>query len=331
MIKLSICIPTYNRSNYLKEALESVLLSSKGFEDKLEIIVSDNASTDNTTEVVKQYQQKYELIRYSRNEVNVVDKNFFIAAGLSRGEYIWVFADDDKMNKDAIKTIFDKITKGYNLVICNYSLWDKEFASLVKALWYEVNCDIEFNDPNMLMEYFGFKLQYLSSIVVKREVFFTAGENEASLFHAYGCSFSYALYCGMIERTRAILVANPIVMYRGFNSDLVSIEKWYNCFCTGSALLFDVLRKKGFSLSAIRCSEKGILFDFIARDISHRRRSHMTTRGIWRVTYASYKHSVYFWAIIPLLMVTPLYLINLLKSIKMKMKNANPLNNGLFQ
>jgi abequosyltransferase len=44
---LSICIPTYNRSQYLKQALETYV-SNAAFDDEVEIVISDNASTDNT-------------------------------------------------------------------------------------------------------------------------------------------------------------------------------------------------------------------------------------------------------------------------------------------
>ena len=49
-MRITVGIPTYNRSNYLKETLESVLTQSW---DDLEIIVSDNASEDNTKDVME--------------------------------------------------------------------------------------------------------------------------------------------------------------------------------------------------------------------------------------------------------------------------------------
>jgi len=50
---VSIIIPTYNRANYLEKAIESVL---KQTYENIEIIVSDNASTDNTMEVMQKYK-----------------------------------------------------------------------------------------------------------------------------------------------------------------------------------------------------------------------------------------------------------------------------------
>jgi len=49
---LSICIPTYNRAEYLEEAIYNIV-TDDAFCDKVEIIISDNASTDNTKQVEK--------------------------------------------------------------------------------------------------------------------------------------------------------------------------------------------------------------------------------------------------------------------------------------
>ena len=56
---LSICIPTYNRASFLKEALSRVLSQLSQIKDnnKIELLVSDNCSTDNTAEVVSEFNK----------------------------------------------------------------------------------------------------------------------------------------------------------------------------------------------------------------------------------------------------------------------------------
>ena len=82
----SICIPTYNRSNELKRCIESII-SQDGFDDvNVEIIISDNCSTDNTDEVVKPYILKYKNIKYYRNKKNVTMENFPIVLSEATGE-----------------------------------------------------------------------------------------------------------------------------------------------------------------------------------------------------------------------------------------------------
>lgn len=72
---LSICIPTYNRANYLEQCLESIV-DQEGFDARVEIVISDNCSVDDTRKIGIRYQEKYPNIHYFRNEENVVDMNF---------------------------------------------------------------------------------------------------------------------------------------------------------------------------------------------------------------------------------------------------------------
>lgn len=71
---LSICIPTYNRAEYLKKCLDTII-QQDGFSE-IEIIISDNCSSDNTEEISKEYQKKHENILYFKNQENVSDRNY---------------------------------------------------------------------------------------------------------------------------------------------------------------------------------------------------------------------------------------------------------------
>ena len=51
---LSICIPTYNRAESLRTSLQQYV-SCKGFDESIEIVISDNASTDDTRKVALEY------------------------------------------------------------------------------------------------------------------------------------------------------------------------------------------------------------------------------------------------------------------------------------
>ena len=80
---LSICIPTYNRSEYLKRSIESIICQKEFLEGKVEIVVSDNTSEDDTGSVVKAYCDQFDNVYYYRNTENIRDQNFPLA--LSRG------------------------------------------------------------------------------------------------------------------------------------------------------------------------------------------------------------------------------------------------------
>ena len=74
-IMVSICCITYNQENYIKEAIESFLMQETNFE--YEIIIHDDASTDGTIEILKEYEKKYpEKIRVIYEEENQYRKGF---------------------------------------------------------------------------------------------------------------------------------------------------------------------------------------------------------------------------------------------------------------
>ena len=60
-MKLSICCITYNHENYISEALESFLAQNIDYE--YEIIVADDASKDNTQNIIRTYQEKYPIVQ----------------------------------------------------------------------------------------------------------------------------------------------------------------------------------------------------------------------------------------------------------------------------
>lgn len=81
---LSICIPTYNRANYLINCLESIV-HQDGFDENVEVVISDNCSDDNTEEIGKRYEAEYENVKYYRNEENVIDANYSLVLKRATG------------------------------------------------------------------------------------------------------------------------------------------------------------------------------------------------------------------------------------------------------
>jgi glycosyltransferase involved in cell wall biosynthesis len=93
---VSVCIPTYNRAPLLAQAIRSVL--GQTLQD-FELVISDNASTDDTESVVRSFNDP--RIRHVRNHTNIGNgPNFNRCLQLARGTYLTVFPDDDIMLPD---------------------------------------------------------------------------------------------------------------------------------------------------------------------------------------------------------------------------------------
>jgi glycosyltransferase involved in cell wall biosynthesis len=91
--RISIGLPVFNGEAFLKESVDSLLAQT--FED-FELILSDNASTDQTPVICQAYAAADRRVRYVRNETNIgVYRNFNRVFQLSSGEYFkWAAADD---------------------------------------------------------------------------------------------------------------------------------------------------------------------------------------------------------------------------------------------
>ncbi len=96
-IMVSICCITYNQHDYIAKAIESFLEQKTNF--KYEIIIHDDASTDGTTDIIREYEKKYpnliKPIYQSENQYSKGKKVTMIAMKKARGKYIAICEGDD--------------------------------------------------------------------------------------------------------------------------------------------------------------------------------------------------------------------------------------------
>lgn len=113
---LSIGIPTFNRATRLRVALEALLPQTKSCNEQVEVLVSDNASTDDTALVIEDFSRKFS-IRSSRNQNNLgpVSNMIHLATKMACGEYVWILGDDDLVAPDAVQRVLDTIRAHQNL------------------------------------------------------------------------------------------------------------------------------------------------------------------------------------------------------------------------
>jgi abequosyltransferase len=120
---LTIAIPTYNRSACLAQLLE-VLLPQLIDEPRVELMISDNSSEDETAAVVQSFQEKGLKLIYKRNEINIgSDANFLQCFEQANGKYMWLVGDDDIILPGALERILPVLAaRDYALVyLCPYS------------------------------------------------------------------------------------------------------------------------------------------------------------------------------------------------------------------
>ena len=93
--KVTVAIPTYNRSPLLKLSLESVLAQNY---PNFRVVVLDNACSDDTEAVVRSFADRDRRVTYVRNETNIgVLNNWNRAIALNSSPYLTILSDDDVM------------------------------------------------------------------------------------------------------------------------------------------------------------------------------------------------------------------------------------------
>lgn len=89
---VSICVPTYNSARYLRESLDSIVAQTY---DNLEVIISDNASNDDSVSIAKEYGAKYGFTVLVNEENLGAFGNWNQLLALSHGEYVAIYHSDD--------------------------------------------------------------------------------------------------------------------------------------------------------------------------------------------------------------------------------------------
>jgi glycosyltransferase involved in cell wall biosynthesis len=111
---ISVCIPTYNGEKFIRQQLDSII-SQLGKED--ELIISDDSSTDNTTGIIRSYNDdRIQLLENSKFRSPIF--NLENALKRAKGDYIFLSDQDDVWSPDKIKITVDKL-KYFDIVVCN--------------------------------------------------------------------------------------------------------------------------------------------------------------------------------------------------------------------
>lgn len=135
----TIILPTYNGQKYIKKMLESIILQDYR---PIELIISDDASKDNTTVIIDNYLKlncdaeiTYKIIR---NRKNVgLSGNISRAAKYVRGKYLFLADQDDIWKSNKISAQIGYLEKNDDCImcVCDRSIIDSEDRIICKSLF----------------------------------------------------------------------------------------------------------------------------------------------------------------------------------------------------
>lgn len=141
MPKISLNMITHNRGKFLSEAIDSILLQT--FQD-WELIIVDDGSTDDTNEIIKEYQMRDKRIKYIKNEDNLgIVKSRNKALENSTGQYIAVLDSDDVWCDENKLARQVKVLEDDNYVLVGSGVIEIDENGIEKRRYYSPESDEE--------------------------------------------------------------------------------------------------------------------------------------------------------------------------------------------
>ena len=313
-IWLTIAIPTYNRCDLLRQTIESVLNQRI---DGIEVIVSDNASTDSTKAMMEKFCQESD-IRYFCNSENLgMDRTFLNCLQKARGEYIHLLSDDDILLPGAVEKIMSLIEQEkpdyINLNSYTYST-DEYNPDDKKPPRIKLDRDIVTNNKNLYMKYLGVYITYISATVIKRNNIIKI-KNPEKYFDTHFLHAHLVLDSLKDKESKVIITKEPYLAAKNNNSggfDLydVWIKQYKN-------LLLNTAVRNGFDYKLMKQIYINDVNGFIRDSILKYRVTHNTygmkyTRLLFQCTYMYPQiwGRTYIYAILPRCIVKKIYLYN---------------------
>lgn len=248
-MKLSFCIPTYNRCQYLKKNIDIIIqqIHELSVENEVEILINDNASPDKTEELCLEYIKNNPdiHIEFHKNEKNEgPDWNFIKAMRLAHGKYSVLFGDDDYLIDGALR-FFLAITSNEDadLYLTNRTSIDIRGNIIAEQHFLKITSDskiFHFTDEDSIRSFFygvqtlGGILTFISSVIYRTDVLDKVpfqntimGSNYSFLYYWWSCLMSgytlkyydrsliYATTVGATNNNYGKKIDRAVVDYKG--------------------------------------------------------------------------------------------------------------------
>lgn len=222
-IRLSICIATYGRADYIGCTLDSILPQING---DVELLVVDGCSPDRTPEVMGRYIEAHPRLRYVREEVNSgIDGDYDKAVKYARGDFCWLMTDDDLVVEGAVQRVLACL-RDVDLVVVNAEVRNKDLSTVLRPRMLGIGADKRFNEPSgeaFFVEVANY-LSFIGGVVVRRQ--WWLGRERARY---YGTLF---VHIGVLFQAPAVsrvqVIAEPLLVIRFGNAmwSARSFEIW---------------------------------------------------------------------------------------------------------
>lgn len=206
--KISVVMPVYNREQYLKESIESILCQT--FKD-FEFIIVDDQSTDSSWQIIQEYADKDPRIVAVKNTGK---KGCYSARNcghrLAKGKYIAVMDSDDIALPNRLQTQFDFMKRNPEIGICGS--WARMFGDKDEIMQMPQNHE-EIRDFN-----FFYCPMIHPSVIFRNTNLILYSENHSS-------AQDYDLWSRMADKLKFANIPEVLLLYRVHNDKIGSAKK----------------------------------------------------------------------------------------------------------
>jgi abequosyltransferase len=223
-MKLSFCIPTFNRAGYIGDTLANLASQATG---DVEIVVVDGASTDGTASVVEAQQKRFGNIQYYPQTRNGgVDADLDKAVELAGSEYCWLMSSDDWITPGALQRVLAEIESGHEIYLGNITACTKDLAPVRDVRWLsETTPDrtFDFAKPGEFLDYLnaarsiGALFSYMPAVVVRRRDWLSVKDRQKYFGTWYGHVFT--LFSLIKRPCRLRYISSPPLLLTRFGND----------------------------------------------------------------------------------------------------------------
>lgn len=228
---LSIVIPTFNRRNYLQENLILLIPQIKKYKAEVQLVVSNNASTDGTKEMLETIQKKihFQFEVYTQAQKLDIDESMLFVASKAKGKYMMIMGDDDILSPNFIEIILGVIKSGteYGMIHWNILTGD---ANCDNNQLYNIHFDGKLecicSPTELICKEFNHS-DFISSVIIRKECWDIAENLDTKAFSGYG--FMFRNYQGIIKKGLPCLYYYfPLVIQRNPHKDWINLWPYYH-------------------------------------------------------------------------------------------------------
>ena len=282
---LSICIPIYNRIQYLERQLERFLEDKDLFAEQIQLIISDNCSAEDLRSCCEKYQQKGLELFYNRNERNLgADGNFDWCFHHAEGKYVWLLGSDDIPVKEFLRKLIGYLNSGeYGLVHLTPQKRKQEFNLFTSTdkMAIEVNYWITFMSANIILT------NTLKSINLTDYKNTSLIQVPAYLNACCSCQNNAIIYLPKYFDENTDFANNG-----GYNIFQVFVTNLYGIY--GNFVSNKKLSKRAFN-KIIKIEYKYFLVGFIIRLLVLKENSNFKIDNAWSILWKYYSFKPYFY------------------------------------